>query len=420
MFLGMDWPQATRLGPKTEKALTVLNDAIDGVLQAASDEEVPIGEKMLLLAGALRARNRLDYATTSLTRAVDTDSSQYPDGGSSCANWLREVCHISGGAAYAQVKLARRLPEMAETSAAFASGTLSAQHASIVARTVERVVNYGGDRDQAESMMVQEALQRDPTDLLHWGFRLRHQLCEADLADEEDERRERAFIDLTLNRDGSYSLVGQLDAERGTIVKKAIHAVNGPRAKGDERTPGQRRAAGFMELARYRLDAGDLPKRGGQRPHVCVTATLETLLGLPGADAAELDFGIPVSGRMVRKMVREGAHLTPVRVDEKGNPLYLGRTVRTAPPKLAKALTIRDRHCHFGACTKPPELCQGDHVNPWSEGGRTDIPNMGLLCGPHNRLKGKGYLPHRLPDGRWVAKLARPPEGGGGGPPLRL
>jgi hypothetical protein len=49
-----------------------------------------------------------------------------------------------------------------------------------------------------------------------------------------------------------------------------------------------------------------------------VTTTLETLLGLPGADASELDFGVPISGRSVRKMVLEGAELTPVTVD--GNP----------------------------------------------------------------------------------------------------
>jgi hypothetical protein len=270
---------------------------------------------------------------------------------------------------------------------------------------------YGGNGAVAESQMLLEAANRDPSDLLRWGMRLRHLLCPDDLADEEEEQRERSWLDLSQNKEGRYSLVGELDAEWGTIVKTAIQAVNGPRAKNDFRTPRQRRAAGFVQLARHRLDAGDLPTHNGQRPHITVTASLETLLGLPGAPAAELDWWIPISGRMVRRMVREGAELTPVTVDEKGDPLHVGRTARTAPPKLDRAIAERDRHCHTPSCTKPPEWCQSDHVVPYSEGGGTDLENMQLLCSAHHKLKTMGYRPHRLPDGRVVAVLARPPEG---------
>ena len=72
-------------------------------------------------------------------------------------------------------------------------------------------------------------------------------------------------------------------------MKTALQGLLGPRPKNDERSPGQRRADALVELATRTLDSGQLPVRGGQRPHLTVTASLETLRGDPGAPAALLD-----------------------------------------------------------------------------------------------------------------------------------
>ena len=58
---------------------------------------------------------------------------------------------------------------------------------------------------------------------------------------------------------------------------------------GDTRTRQQRQADALVELCGYRLDADTLPTRGRRRPHLNVTVSLETLLGLPGTFPAELD-----------------------------------------------------------------------------------------------------------------------------------
>src|SRR5947199_335945 len=70
--------------------------------------------------------------------------------GLTCATWLSHNLHISSSAAYAQVRLARQLPSLPSTAAAFDHGELSPQHASVIARSVEQVVRGGGDPVEAE------------------------------------------------------------------------------------------------------------------------------------------------------------------------------------------------------------------------------------------------------------------------------
>jgi hypothetical protein len=135
---------------------------------------------------------------------------------------------------------------------------------------------------------------------------------------------------------------------------------------------------------------------------VTCVASLETLLGAPGADAAELDWGIPISGRLLRRVARD-AELTPILADGKGDPLRVGRRRRTAPPRLRRALAERDRRCTWPGCDRPPEWCEGDHVVPWVAGGSTAIEGMRLLCKRHHGLRSRGFEPERQPDGRVIA-----------------
>ena len=182
------------------------------------------------------------------------------------------------------------------------------------------------------------------------------------------------------------------------MLKVAIEGALGPRAKDDERSPAQRRAQGLNEVVRRCLDSGRLPVRGGQRPHLTVTATLETLRGDPGSPAAEIDFGWPVSGETLRRIACD-AELTSILVGRSGDPLHVGRRRRTAPPRLRRALAARDRRCVWPGCDRPPDWCHGHHESLWARGGRTDIDGMALLCGPHHRKAHRGYRLERMPGG---------------------
>ncbi len=67
-------------------------------------------------------------------------------------------------------------------------------------------------------------------------------------------------------------------------------------------------------------------------------------------------------------------------------PLDLGRTTRTIPPRLRTAVIQRDRHCQFPGCTQPPSACEVHHLIPWAKGGRTSLGNLRLLCRFHHLI----------------------------------
>ncbi|MDY7101616.1 MAG: HNH endonuclease signature motif containing protein, partial [Actinomycetota bacterium] len=73
-----------------------------------------------------------------------------------------------------------------------------------------------------------------------------------------------------------------------------------------------------------------------------------------------------------------------------------GRSERTAPPNQWKAVATRDGGCRFPGCDRPPRWCHAHHLQHWTDGGRTDLDNLALLCGHHHRL---------IHDGGWQAKL---------------
>jgi hypothetical protein len=46
---------------------------------------------------------------------------------------------------------------------------------------------------------------------------------------------------------------------------------------------------------------------------------------------------------------------------------------------------LRDRHCAFPGCDRPPLMCHAHHITHWISGGETKLSNLVLLCGHHHR-----------------------------------
>jgi hypothetical protein len=247
---------------------------VDGLRRAAS-EGLSVLELSEVLKDAFTGRNQVD-CSLSLAIAAFQQAVEFPDDkltlGRGAAAWLSETLHISSSAAYAQLHLARRLPSMPDTAAAFERGELSGQHAGVVSRTVESVQRGGGDVARAEKEMLQEAVGRDPRGLHRWGLSLLHRLAPREMEAQEEQRRRSSYLHMRAAFSGGYDTEGYFDPIDGAVVKTAVDAVLGPRQKDDERTPGERRAAGIIELAKRVLDSGELPVRGGVRPHLTVTA----------------------------------------------------------------------------------------------------------------------------------------------------
>ena len=56
------------------------------------------------------------------------------------------------------------------------------------------------------------------------------------------------------------------------------------------------------------------------------------------------------------------------------------------PRPLFHALVLRDRHCRYPGCDRPPTWCQAHHVHHWRHGGPTSLDNTVLLCDRHHHL----------------------------------
>ena len=54
-----------------------------------------------------------------------------------------------------------------------------------------------------------------------------------------------------------------------------------------------------------------------------------------------------------------------------GQPLDLGRTVRSVTPAQRTALNVRDKGCRHPDCHRPPADCEAHHVIHWLEGNFT-------------------------------------------------
>jgi hypothetical protein len=68
-----------------------------------------------------------------------------------------------------------------------------------------------------------------------------------------------------------------------------------------------------------------------------------------------------------------------------GRTLDMGRSTRRPSRRQRKALLRRDAGCATPGC-RATRFLHAHHVVYWSQGGRTDLDNLVLLCGRHHRL----------------------------------
>jgi hypothetical protein len=206
-----------------------------------------------------------------------------------------------------------------------------------------------------------------------------------------------------LRRHDRVHLEATLDLVDGELVEVALDAYADTAQLSKELPYPQRRAAALTGLARYFLDhAGDPATTRVGRPHVLVLVDLEVLeRRAPGS--ATLGSGAVISAAQAAQLAAD-ASISRVITDGASQVLDVGRSVRSVPPAIAKAVIARDRHCRFRGCTSPPWACEIHHLVPWAKGGPTSLQNLGLVCWHHHKLVHAGDPARLRPDldGRWT------------------
>jgi hypothetical protein len=316
-------------------------------------------------------------------RSQQQDDSRDPAG--STALWLRERLHLTSSAAYAQVRTSRTLEELPATRRAFSCGAVGAQQVSVICRAMEELRGRACERelqDSVEQQLIEAGQEMAPDELLRFWKQLRYQLDQDAGVAAEQAQHERRWLRLQQMPSGSYRIQGELDPEGGTTLKTALKGLLRPPTQDDKRSAEQRRADALVELARRRLDAGDLPTRGGEKPHLLVVADIETLQLKPGSRMAELDWGVDITGESARRIACD-AILTPIIRNRNGDVLRVGCASRIPSPRMRKAINLHYRHCLTPGCTRPAEECETHHIDA---DGPTILENIALYCPFHHRL----------------------------------
>jgi hypothetical protein len=270
-----------------------------------------------------------------------------------------------------------------------------------MARTAEHV---GADAvRKSEAGLLQAAGRMDPGQFTGVLKDFEHRVDAAGALAETNRAFELRYFQVSEPLDGLVRLDGRLDAEGGAIISTALNALLGIPGKDDTRTAGQRRADALLELARSK--SGGSGDGAGPRPHLVIRASVETLAGVAGAGAGELESGGTVPAETVRRLACDAA-LT--RIVGKGElSAEISRATRTIPSSVRRALAFRDHGCVAPGCGRPPRWTDAHHLKHWVDGGETRIANLVLLCRRHHYMvHEQGWRLARAGNGQWT--LTRP------------
>jgi len=360
--------------------------------------EHPTGKLGDVIIKSREIIDRTEAIAADATRRFEKAGGYKADGFVGIIPWLRVNGKLSGPAAAERVEVAHQLKELPRTEEALARGEIGYQHAVAMARTAQTV--GAAQVRKAEGTLLKAAETMDPGQFLGVAKNFEHEVdAQAALA-EANRAHERRYLRIGQPLNGLVRIDGLLDAEGGAIVRTALEPFAKP-AKADTRTPDQRLADALVNHCR-RGAASEHPDGAGPRPQLIIKASLDTLAGIDGAPAGELEWGETVPAESVRRLACDSAITRITGLGELEHEVT--HASRSIPPATRRALSARDGHCVFPGCDRPAPWCDGHHLVHWADGGPTKLDNLGLVCGTHHRrVHEEGWRLRREKDGRWVA-----------------
>ena len=370
-----------------------VHDAVDALVDESIEEfsTHALGEDLIDIRQAI---DRLEAEFLHRLHRFDRTHGALADGGVSTVSWLRSHCGMTVKAAAYRVHLARTLGELPATLDSARAGRASFSNVTMIAHLAEDV----GVEQVAplESILVGAAETLEPGAMRTLTQATRLRLDPDGVLADDNRAHERRWFECEQTYGGVFVLRGELDAEGGALVKTAIDALSHGMSRGEMRSGSQRRADALVDLAATQLRCGDHRDVHGQRPHLTVTVSADTLRSGADAQPAELSGVGPIHPETARRIACDAVR-TVVTVappvdgwtatvgSTRAEPLSVGRATRTIPAHLRTALHLRDRGCRFPGCDRPPAWTDGHHITHWSDGGPTELENLVSLCRPHHR-----------------------------------
>jgi len=293
---------------------------------------------------------------------------------------------------------------------AMLAGTISAGHTSAISRELLRLPaaadptrsdQFTAQCERILSVVIPYATRHTPGESAR---RTRSLVIVEDPQGAAEEQRDAAEREhgvwLTPSEAGSCEITAALPIVHGMAIMDAINAL-----AADEHfetsdgcvTAGQRRIAALTTLVLG--DPGSVARIEGPVAEAKITAQvnvivpLESLLKSDAGGAGGVVGGAAVSAEVVRDLVgaaSTGSFIRRLVIDSTGCIVDAGRTRYAISDTQRHVITLRDGNCRFPGCSRAAAGCEIDHATSWSDGGGTDLDNLGALCKHHHQLKTHG------------------------------
>ena len=403
-------------------AIPEVRDRLGAAVDALVGESIDGFSTDALGADVIDIHRTIDRLEAELLRRLHrfhAERGAQADGGGTTVSWLRR-CGMTVKAAAYRVHLARALGELPATLDSARAGRASFSNVTMIAHLAKDV----GVEQVAplEGILLGAAETMQPREMRTLVQAARLRLDPDGVLADDQHAHERRWLDCDQTYGGGYSVRGEFDAEGGAVVKTIIDVLSHGMTRGETRSASQRRADALVELAAAQLRCGDHRDVHGQRPHLTLTVSTETLRSdtvrvSAGARPAELGGVGPIHPEIARRIACDAVR-TVVTVAPPTDapvwmastsivPLSVGRATRTIPAPIRTALVARDQGCRFPGCDRPPAWTDGHHILHWVDGGPTELDNLVSLCRPHHRrVHEQGWRIH-IADG--IAVVEPPP-----------
>jgi hypothetical protein len=372
-----------------------MSEQVSSILEPLADaiDALDLPTDRTVLAEAFALADRLNAKLLAAVGEHDAAEQWRNDGATSMTAWLRHHTRQAGRQASGCARTARRLRALPVTAGAYRDGVLSAgQVQAIVANLKDRTVGLFAAH---EAELVPELAQLSAGDtaiaMQDWARR-----ADAVVGDDPDKPQPERSLHLSRILDGRRELSGSFDPEGGAVIATALGLAATRDVDGETaRSPAQRRGDALVDICRRFLDHQQTRRGGRHRPHLNVVATLDDL---QRQGRGRLVDGSILDGTTVQRLFCDaGVHR--VITHGRSSILDYGTTTRTVPANLYNALVIRDRHCRFPGCDRPPDWTEAHHIQWITHGGPTALHNLVLVCSRHHHLlHSPGWHAKLLPD----------------------
>ena len=376
----------------------------------------------------------VDGALVAAAERIEATGASDQTGWATTKDLLTHLVGGRKGAGATYLRTARQTAELPDIRKALAHGELSLTQAGVIGGRVATLPHVTELREAAAATMLTQVHDQkyDATDLDR-GFPAVIKQLDPDgtllRADADKDKAERGahharFLTFTPDTLGGARIKGYGTLEDIELIKTVLMPLSAPvttepgacggdpdrhhdrDAQGrplgtacpdpncwhdgkDPREAGVRTFDALLEAC-HRLQAADtLPHAHGTTARITVTTRYDDLSTRLDHDAAAdpglLPSGDTLSATAVRRLACD-AEIIPAVLGTEGQILDIGRSQRLVTTALWLALVLRDQHCAFPGCTRPPIACEAHHIHHWADGGTTALDNLILLCRHHHRI----------------------------------